>query len=125
VLPALSQVKSPEKMKESPLEREIVANEKQMLDLSALKDLEAYGRRLPDDALGVYSDGYASKADVLGAINGMSDLHYSMDNIRVVPVDDTAGLIVYRITQDWIEGGKRVARQYSSRLFGKKGTENG
>ena len=44
------------------LEREISANEKQMLDLSARKDLEAYGRRLPDDALGVYSDGYASKS---------------------------------------------------------------
>lgn len=112
VLPALPQVKSAEKTKQSPLEREIVANEKQMLDLSALKDLEAYGRRLPDDALGVYSDGYASKADVLGAISGMSDLHYSMDNIRVVPVGDTAGLIVYRITQDWIEGDKKLARQY-------------
>ena len=67
VLPALPQVKPAERTNESPLEQQIVANEKQMLDLSALKDLEAYGRRLPDDALGVYCDGYASKADVLGA----------------------------------------------------------
>ncbi|HXM24175.1 MAG TPA: nuclear transport factor 2 family protein [Terriglobales bacterium] len=94
------------------LEREISANEKQMLDLSARKDLEAYGRRLPDDALGVYSDGYASKADVLRAISGMSDLHYSMDDVRVIPVGNAAGLIVYRITQDWKEGGKKLARQY-------------
>jgi ketosteroid isomerase-like protein len=94
------------------LEREISANEKQMLDLSARKDLEAYGRRLPDDALGVYSDGYASKAEVLRAISGMSDLHYSMDDVRVIPVGNAAGLIVYRIAQDWKEGGKKLARQY-------------
>src|ERR1700680_3443998 len=94
------------------LEREISANEKQMLDLSARKDLEAYGRRLPDDALGVYGEGYASKADVLRAISGMSDLHYSMDDVRVIPVGNAAGLIVYRITQDWKEGGKKLARQY-------------
>jgi ketosteroid isomerase-like protein len=49
---------------------------------------------------------------VLSAISGMSDLHYSMDDVRIIPVGNAAGLIVYRITQDWKEGGKKLARQY-------------
>ena len=97
---------------EASFEREIISNEKSVLDLSALGKLDAYSKRLSNDVLAVYSTGYADKADVLGALRAMSDVHYSMEDVKVLKISDKAALIAYKMTQDWTEAGKKLARQY-------------
>ena len=100
------------KTKDSLPEQEIIANEKSVLELSASGKLEAYSKRLSDDVLAVYSTGYANKTDVLDALRAMTDVHYSMDDVKVVKVSNQAAVIVYKLAQDWKEGGKTLTREY-------------
>lgn len=94
------------------LERQLLANEKAIWDLSIRNDFQGWSQLTSDDALAVYDTGYASKAEVLEAIQGMDGGHYSMEDVRIIPVGDSAGLVVYKVTQDWKEGGKKLERQY-------------
>jgi hypothetical protein len=89
----------------------IIAGEKEVWNLGICKDFDGWSKPMTDDLLAVYSTGYASKVEVLEAIQGMGGGHYSMDDVRVIPVCDTAGLIVYKVTEDWKENGKQMAPQ--------------
>lgn len=94
------------------LEQEILAKEKEVWDISIRGDLKAYSRLMTDDLLVVYSTGYESKADELKDFGPMEEGHYSMTDVRIIPLGDAAGLVVYRVAQDWREGGKKLARDY-------------
>ena len=94
------------------LEQEIVAKEKEVWELNVREDWDTYAKLLSDDLLIVYSTGYSDKTNVLKALLGMSEQHYSMEDVRVIPVGDAAGLIVYKVTQDWKERGRKMTAQY-------------
>jgi len=107
------------------VEQEILAKEKEVWELSVREDWDGWSKLMAEDTLPVYSDGYASKAEVLQALHSSSDpqhssnLHYSMDDVRVIPVGE-AGLIVYKVSTDSKEGEKTVSRQfYVSSLWQK------
>jgi ketosteroid isomerase-like protein len=97
---------------ESDLSAQILANEKEILELSTRKDLEPFSKLMTDDILAVYGSGYASKKEVVEGLHEMSNIHYSMNDVKVILVGDAAGLIVYRINEDWKEGAKKLAREY-------------
>lgn len=94
------------------LERELLENEKEIWERGSRNDFQGWAKLVSDDALAVYNTGYASKAEVLEAIQGMDAGRYSMENVRIIPVCDSAGLVVYKVTQTWKERGKTLERQY-------------
>jgi hypothetical protein len=96
----------------TPFEEMMIAKEKEVLELTAKGDYASWAHLLSDDAVAVYDTGYASKAEVLKALTRISDIHCSMDKVRVMPVGKTAALIIYRMTQDWKEQERRMTRQY-------------
>jgi hypothetical protein len=106
----------------TPFEEMIIGREKEVLDLTTNGDYANWASLLSDDAVAVYDTGYASKAEVLKALKGMSGIHCSMDMVKVMPIGETAALILYRMTQDWQEQGKQRTRQYYiSSLWVKRG----
>jgi hypothetical protein len=95
-----------------PFNEMIIGKEKEVFDLTAKGDYAGWAGLLADDALAVYDTGYASKAEVLKYVTGMSDFHGSMDQVRIMPIGETAALIIYKMTQGWTEQGKPMAREY-------------
>jgi hypothetical protein len=96
----------------TPFEQTLLDNEKETCDRSIRRDWSGWEGLISDDALAVYSDGYATKADVLEAIKTMIGGHCVMDKVKFTAISKKAGLITYRMTQDWNEAGKPQARQY-------------
>lgn len=99
-------------MRLTPFEQMLLDKEKEVLDRSIKRDFAGWEGLISDDALAVYSDGYATKADVLEAIKTMADGHCVMDKVKFNAISKKAGLITYRMTQDWKEAGKTQSRQY-------------
>jgi ketosteroid isomerase-like protein len=99
-------------MRLTPFEQMLLDKEKEVLDRSIKRDFAGWEGLISDDALAVYSDGYATKADVLEAIKTMTDGHCVMDKVKFNAISKKAGLITYRMTQDWKEAGKAQSRQY-------------
>jgi hypothetical protein len=96
----------------TPLEQTILDKEKETCDRAIKTDFKGWEALIYNDALAVYSDGYATKAEVLKVIKTMIGGHCLMDKVRFTTINKKAGLITYRMTQDWEEGGKRQSRQY-------------
>ena len=96
----------------TPLEQTLLANERAVNDVSGDRGLDRWSDLVADDAIAVYDSGFATKAEVISAIRTMHDVHYSMDNIEVIPINENAGLITYRMMQDWQTEGHRLNRQY-------------
>jgi hypothetical protein len=96
----------------TPFEQTILDKEKEVFDRSIRKDFAGWKSLISDDALAVYSDGYATKSDVLEATKTMIGGHCVMDKVKFTAISKKAGLITYRMTQDWNEAGKPQARQY-------------
>jgi hypothetical protein len=99
-------------MRLTPFEQTILDKEKEAFDRSIRRDWTGWEGLISDNALAVYSDGYATKADVLEAIKTMVDGHCVMDKVKFNAISKKAGLITYRMTQDWKEAGKTQSRQY-------------
>jgi hypothetical protein len=90
----------------------VIAKEKEVINLSVRADLEPFSYLLSDDVLAVYDTGYASKGEVLSGLKKMTDIHFAMDDVRVIPICDSAGLVIYRMTEDWKQDGNRLTREY-------------
>ena len=93
-------------------EQTLLENEKAVNDVSADRGLDRWSDLVAADALAVYDSGFATKAEVISAIRSMRDVHYSMDDIKFIPISDSAGLIIYRMTQDGQTDEQRFHRQY-------------
>jgi hypothetical protein len=96
----------------TPFEQTLLDKEEETCDRSIRRDWTGWEGLISDNALAVYSDGYATKADVLEAIKTMVDGHCVMDRVKFNAISKKAGLITYRMTQDWKEAGKTQTRQY-------------
>lgn len=93
-------------------EQTILDREKETCDRAIRRDFTGWEALLSNNALAVYSNGYATKAEVLEAIKTMIGGHCIMDKVKFTAINKKAGLITYRMTQDWEEGGKAQSRQY-------------
>jgi hypothetical protein len=96
----------------TPFEQTILEKEKETCDRAIKRDFTGWAGLISDDALAVYNDGYATKAEVLEAIKTMIGGHCIMDKVKFTAINKKAGLITYRMTQDWEEAAKAQSRQY-------------
>ena len=103
------------------LQNEVVARERQ--ELEALKNgkIQEFADLMAEDAIFVDSHGTASKAEVMGHINDLKLVEYSMADVKFVPVSPDSGVIAYKLTQKGREQGKDFADTvYASALWVKR-----
>ena len=81
----------------TPFGQTLLANERAVNDVSGDRGLDRWSDLVADDAMAVYDSGFATKAEVISAIRTMHDVHYSMDNIKVIRINENTGLITYRM----------------------------
>ena len=112
---------SPEPI-QNPLERQIVAEERQGLDALKIGNLDAFGNLTADDAVFVDAHGSATKAQVMKNVAGFKLVDYSMDNLSFVPLSSKSGLISYKISEKGVSHGKEfTAQAYVSTIWAKRG----
>lgn len=112
---------SPEPVAEDTLLREIADQERAGMDALKAGDLKAFGILLADDALFIDSHGLASKAEVLTNVADFRILDYTMDDLRLVRVSETAGLLAYKLTEHGASHGREFsATVYVATLYAKR-----
>jgi hypothetical protein len=92
---------------------EIVAKEREGLDALKVGNIAGFSNLTADDAVFIDPHGIASKADVMRNVAGFRLEDYSIENVKLVPLSDTSGLIAYDIT----EKGKSHGRQFSAKAY--------
>ena len=103
------------------LQAEIVAKERQELETLKNGKVQEFADLLAEEAIFVDSHGSASKAEVVGHLNDLKLVEYSMADIKFVPVSPQSGVIAYRLTQKGRENGKDFADTvYVSALWIKR-----
>jgi hypothetical protein len=106
----------------NPLQRQIVAKEREGLDALKAGNVELFGNLTADDAVLVDAQGPASKAQVLKNVAGFRLTDYAMEDVRFVPLSATSGLIIYKISEKGISHGKEFAAQaYVSSIWTERG----
>ena len=103
------------------LQNEVIARERQ--ELEALKNgkVQEFADLMAENAIFVDSHGTAGKAEVMGLINDLKLVDYSMADIKFVPVSPDSGVIAYKLTQKGREHGKDFADTvYASALWVKR-----
>jgi predicted protein tyrosine phosphatase/ketosteroid isomerase-like protein len=102
----------------------IVAKEREGLDALKVGDLAAFSRLTADDALFVDPHGVASKAEVMKNVAGFRLEDYTIEDVRLVPLSSTSGLIAYKITEKGNSHGREFsAKAYISALWTKRDGE--
>jgi hypothetical protein len=118
----IAQAQSPDSI-QNPLERQIVAKEREGLDALKIGNLEAFGNLTAEDAVFVDTHGSATKAQVMKNVEGFKLTDYSMDNLSFVPLSAKSGLISYKISEKGFSHGKEFAAQaYVSSIWAKRGS---
>jgi predicted protein tyrosine phosphatase/ketosteroid isomerase-like protein len=102
----------------------IVAKERAGLDALKVGDLAAFSRLTADDAVFVDPQGIASKAEVMKNVAGFRLEDYTIEDVRLVPLSSTSGLIAYKITEKGNSHGREFsAKAYISALWTKRDGE--
>lgn len=84
---------------DDPLIAELTAYETQVWEALAHGDREADNRMLSDDFLGVYSDGFADKADHVGQLqHGPTIKSYELSNQKVIRLGEGFAMLCYQAT---------------------------
>jgi hypothetical protein len=99
----------------------IVAKEREGLDALKVGDLAAFSKLTADDAVFVDSQGVASKAEVMKNVAGFRLEDYTIEDVRLVPLSSTSGLIAYKITEKGNSHGREFfSKAYVSALWTKR-----
>lgn len=107
---------------QSPLERQIVAKEREGLDALKTGNLDAFASLTAEDAVFVDAHGSATKAQVMKNVGGFKLTEYSMENISFVALSSKSGLISYKISEKGVSHGKEFSAQaYVSSIWAKRG----
>ena len=107
---------------ENSVQEQIVAKERQELDVLKTGDKEGFANLLADDALFLDPRGTGSKAEVVSHVSDFRLEEYSMEDIRFVPLSTNSGLIAYKLTQKGNAHGKEFsAKAYASAIWAKRG----
>jgi ketosteroid isomerase-like protein len=115
---------NPTKAAPTSLRDEIVAKERQGLDALKIGDLSAFAKLTADDAVFIDAHGIASKADVMTNVAGFKLRDYAIEDVKLVPLSDTSGLISYRITEEGTSHGRDFsAKAYVSSLWAQRNGE--
>jgi hypothetical protein len=104
-----------------PLVDEIVAKEREGLDALKVGNLAVFSDLTADDAIFVDPHGIASKAAVMKNVAGFRLEDYTIENVRLVALSTTSGLIAYNITEKGNSHGREfVAKAFISALWVKR-----
>lgn len=104
------------------MKQRVVANERAGMD--ALKDgnVDLFASLLAEDAVLVDDHGPATKAQVVKNVANFRLLDYAMDDVRFVRISDTAGMIVYKLTERGTSHGHEfTATVYVSTVCAMRG----
>ena len=96
----------------SPLEDQIVAQERAQLECLKTGDLTTFASLIADDAVFVDSQGAAGKADIVKHTAEFRLHEYSMTVARFVPLSADSGLIAY----DLVESGNSQGREFTAQV---------
>ena len=108
--------------KDSKIEAQIIALEKQGWELWKNKDTARIQGFLTDDALVINSDGVMDKSQYIKSVGDCEVKSYSLDNFKFVMLDKNAALLTYTAMQDGVCGGKTIpARVRASVNYVKRG----
>jgi hypothetical protein len=104
------------------MQQHLVAQERAGLEALKLGDVGLFGGMLGEDAMFVDDHGAATKAQVLKNVGDFRILEYAMEDVRLVRISDTAGLIVYKLTEQGSSHGREFnATVYVSTLYALRG----
>jgi ketosteroid isomerase-like protein len=107
--------------KQSALERQIIAKEREGLDALKSGDLQAFGNLTAENAVFVDRAGAATKAQVMKNVQGFQLTGYTMDQMSFVPLSKKSGLISYKITEKGVSHGKEfTAQAYVSSIWAEQ-----
>ena len=107
--------------KQSGLERQIIAKEREGLDAIKSGDLQAFGNLTGENAVFVDRAGAATKAQVMKNAQGFKLTDYTMDQMNFVPLSKKSGLISYKITEKGLSHGKEfTAQAYVSSIWAEQ-----
>jgi len=107
---------------QAPLERQILAKEREGLDALKTGNLETFANLTADDAVFVDAHGSATKSQVMQNVAGFRLTEFSMENIRFVSLSSKSGLISYKISEKGVSHGKEfTAQAYVSSIWAKRG----
>jgi hypothetical protein len=112
-LQTLAAAQSPQaaEPKQSALECQIAAKEREGLDALKTGDLPAFGNLTAENAVFVDRAGAATKAQVMKNVEGFKLADYSIDKMNFVPLSKKSGLISYKITETGVSHGKEFTAQ--------------
>ena len=106
---------------EDPLERQVLAKERQELDCLKTGNYAEFAGLIADDALFVDSHGPAGKADIVKHTAEFRLDDYTMEDVRFVPLSPNSGLLIYKITETGASHGKQFsATVYVSALWAER-----
>jgi len=91
------------------LQERIAAKEREELNSLKTGDLALFAGLLADDAVFVDIHGPAGKTEVVEHTAGFRLLEYAMEDVRFVPISETAGLIAYKLTEKGASHGRDFA----------------
>lgn len=115
--PAVGDTQTPEAMQE-----QLVAQERAGLDALKSGNVTTFASLIGEDAVFVDDHGPATKAQVVKNVGDFKLLEYAMDDVRLVRVSDSAGLIVYKLTERGSSHGREFAATvYVSTLYALRG----
>ena len=96
---------------ESSLQQQVIAAERAGLEALKVGNVDEFANHTAEEAIFVDARGPATKAQV---VKNVADFHltdYSMDDIQFIPLSQTSGLIVYKITEKGTSHGREFAAQ--------------
>jgi hypothetical protein len=100
----------------------MVAQERAGMDALKSGDVAGFGSSVGEEAVFVDDHGPATKAEVMRNVGGFRLIDYSMEDVRLVRVSDTAGMIVYKLTEHGTSHGHEFsATVYISTLYVERG----
>jgi hypothetical protein len=118
----VAQAQSSDSSIQSPLERQIVAKEREGLDALKIGNLKAFGDLTAEDAIFVDAHGSATKAQVMKNVEGFRLTDYTIDDLSFVSLSAESGLISYKISDQGISHGKEfAAKAFVSSIWVKRG----
>jgi ketosteroid isomerase-like protein len=105
---------------QSPLERQIVAKEREGLDALKTGALDRFAALTADDAVFVDAAGSASKQQVMKNVAGFRLTDYTIEDLKFVALSSKSGLISYKIAEQGVSHGKEFkAKAYVSSVWAK------
>lgn len=118
---AFGQMKS--KAINNSVEAQLIALEKQSWEEWKNKNGTFFQTLLTDDAVNVGVVGLSNKSQIVESTSSDCEIKsFSVDNFKVVMLDNDAALLTYRAMQDGVCGGRTIpAKVFASSVYVKRG----